>query len=541
MNGETRLERLLRRETDTYRPAADGFERIRARMRVRRRRKVARRAGAGMLTVAVVAAGVVVVTTGGHRPNGSTTVAVGGGPSSTAIRGPGVLVSVTQRRVEWLSPTDGHVLRTVPIRLPGSRPVGQIAATPSGSTVYVTVVEPSVGASGCGDRIVAIDTATGAEYTVATDASAPAVNASGTALAYLASEGPTLGATSNCVARGVVVQPLVGDRKRRAWSTGTTQKMGLDRQQLLTLSWAPTGPDLLVGSEWGPESGIQVIDTDQPAGIHNPTALRPTDWGTHRGLYADPVEEADGTLLAVATTCSGTTSCARGPAQDIDIVNRQTGHLLKVLATPKRVTGLVADPTGDETLAEVPVNRSATTLRLLLVGRRGARSMATVNGPVAWVTGAVPTSPPSTTAPGPTTQSSPTTQAAQVVATLHLSSHVIPPGGKLRATITVDNRTGHALHDSGCGTLFEVVLGNAAHPNVPAQLTCIRGYTIRPGVPTYHLDALTTYATCEVHGHPRCGRTSPPPLPPGEYRAKVYEQGHAVPVPAAQEVRVRAR
>src|SRR5579875_2675870 len=171
MNGETRLERLLRRETDTYRPAADGFERIRARMRVRRRQKVARRAGAGMLAVAVVAAGVVVATTGGLRPNGrQTTVAVGGGASSsTGARGPGVLISVTQRQVEWLSPTDGHVLRTVPILLPGSRPVGQIAATPSGSTVYVTVDAPIAGASGCGNRIVAIDTATGAEHTVATD------------------------------------------------------------------------------------------------------------------------------------------------------------------------------------------------------------------------------------------------------------------------------------------------------------------------------------------------------------------------------------
>src|SRR5579875_494836 len=513
MNGETRLERLLRRETDTYRPAADGFERIRARMRVRRRQKVARRAGAGMLAVAVVAAAVVVATTGGHRPNGrQTTVAIGGGPSSTAAQGPGVLVSVTQRRVEWLSPTDGHVLQALTLAHPlASSPVGQVAASPSGSSIYVAV--------GPGN---------GSERTIATQASTPAVNASGTELAYLTGGGP------QCVPTTVTVQQLTGAETRRSWRISPSGKAHHANEQLLSLSWAPNGHDLLVGSEFGPYSGVQRLDTRHPVDSQNPVTIG-LQSGGHQpaGRYAYPVEESNGRVIVSAPNCWGSMRCPYPASQmgTVDTLPASGRQGLPVAGTPKRaVAGLVLNPAGDEVLAEVRTNGSGRPYKLLLLGPFGTRTLAAGSGPVAWVTGAVPTSP-----------TPPTTQAAQVVATLHLSSHTIRPGGKLRATITVDNRTGHALHDSGCGTLFEVVLGNAAHPNVPAQLTCIRGYTIRPGVSTYHPHALTTYATCEVNGSPRCGRTSPPPLPPGEYRAKVYEQGHAVPVPAAQEVRVRAR
>ncbi len=113
----------------------------------------------------------------------------------------------------------------------------------------------------------------------------------------------------------------------------------------------------------------------------------------------------------------------------------------------------------------------------------------------------------------------------------------------MSARVVVENNTGRAVHVPGCLTLFQVVLvNNKYHPTVAWPL-CLQPFTIPIGESSYPATVEASYSECSSgrpHGVLRAclPNRHPPPLPPGDYRAMLFQAGHLVPVPPAITVRV---
>lgn len=112
-------------------------------------------------------------------------------------------------------------------------------------------------------------------------------------------------------------------------------------------------------------------------------------------------------------------------------------------------------------------------------------------------------------------------------------------GGVLTGVITVDNGTGHVLHSSGCGGIFQVLLtGRTYHPG-PIWAACLAPVTIPTGPSTYPVRVEARYNICgHGSGLPACGDGGTAFLPPGKYEATTFELGHAIPLPSPVAVRV---
>lgn len=109
--------------------------------------------------------------------------------------------------------------------------------------------------------------------------------------------------------------------------------------------------------------------------------------------------------------------------------------------------------------------------------------------------------------------------------------------------VVVENNTGRAIHASGCLALFQVALVSGSyHPSVAWPL-CLQPFTIPAGRSSYPVTVEASYSQCS-QGRPQDGLKAclpgprPPPLPPGDYRATLFQEGHLVPVPPAIPVRV---
>lgn len=120
-----------------------------------------------------------------------------------------------------------------------------------------------------------------------------------------------------------------------------------------------------------------------------------------------------------------------------------------------------------------------------------------------------------------------------------LPSTTIPAGWSVSGRVVVENGTGQAVHLTGCSSLFQVVLGNAdVRPDV-AWLTCLEPFTIPVGATSYPVTVVARYLSCgpEVPSLP-CTDGHPPSLPPGNYRAMLFQSADVAPAPAPIEVRV---
>jgi hypothetical protein len=110
-------------------------------------------------------------------------------------------------------------------------------------------------------------------------------------------------------------------------------------------------------------------------------------------------------------------------------------------------------------------------------------------------------------------------------------------------SVVVDNNTGHAIRVAGCETLFQVVLVNNRYRPEVAWLTCLQWFTIPTGESRYRVTVGASYRACG-QGRPEDGLKAclagnrPPPLPPGEYHAKLFQISNVVPAPPALAIRV---
>ena len=99
------------------------------------------------------------------------------------------------------------------------------------------------------------------------------------------------------------------------------------------------------------------------------------------------------------------------------------------------------------------------------------------------------------------------------------------------------------LFDAHRGTTFQVLLiSSTYHPDV-GWLACLQTLTIPAGRSSYPVTVDASYSACSP-GRPRDGFKAclhgeqPPPLPPGVYRATLFQDGHLIPAPPAITVRV---
>jgi hypothetical protein len=127
-----------------------------------------------------------------------------------------------------------------------------------------------------------------------------------------------------------------------------------------------------------------------------------------------------------------------------------------------------------------------------------------------------------------------------VCSRLVLPSNTIVAGLSMEGRIIVTNTTGHMIRLGGCISPFQVGLSNdEIKPDVAWQL-CLQSFTFPIGESTWSVGVDANYASCGPGPPPppHCIKGIGPPLPPGAYRAILYESGEAIPVPAPIDVRV---
>src|SRR6266487_4384768 len=133
--------------------------------------------------------------------------------------------------------------------------------------------------------------------------------------------------------------------------------------------------------------------------------------------------------------------------------------------------------------------------------------------------------------------------SAPMSARVVLPSRTMTAGSSMSGRVVVENSTGHAIHVTGCVTLFQVVLVNNKYKPTVAWFTCLQKFTIPVGESSYPATVEASYSRCGP-GRPRGGlraclpNNHPPPLPPGDYHAVLFQAVHVVPVPSAETIRV---
>ena len=123
-----------------------------------------------------------------------------------------------------------------------------------------------------------------------------------------------------------------------------------------------------------------------------------------------------------------------------------------------------------------------------------------------------------------------------------LSARIVLPvstmaaGSSISGKIVVENNTGHALLATGCKSLFAVALGNDRISPDVVWRSCLQTFTIPEGESSYPVIVTASYSTCSP---PLCTDGSlSPSLPPGDYRAMLFQQTIVVPVPPPIPIRV---
>jgi hypothetical protein len=141
----------------------------------------------------------------------------------------------------------------------------------------------------------------------------------------------------------------------------------------------------------------------------------------------------------------------------------------------------------------------------------------------------------------------PDRSAAPLSARLELPSSAMTAGSSMRAHVIVDNRTDHAIHAAGCGSLFQVALVNTGYHPEPAWPLCLQRLTIPVGESSYPVTLSASYGACggRVKRQNAASACLPgghmPPLPAGRYRAEFFQSSPVIPATPAVDVRVAPR
>jgi heat shock protein HslJ len=133
-----------------------------------------------------------------------------------------------------------------------------------------------------------------------------------------------------------------------------------------------------------------------------------------------------------------------------------------------------------------------------------------------------------------------------VTARIELPSDTIVAGMTTQGSVVVQNDTGEALHASGCGHYFQVLLENDDVRQEPGWRLCLEQFTFPVGESRHPITVSARYNNCVggagLEGFPTCvPGGGPPPLPVGDYRATLFQSGNVVPAPPPIPFHVVAR
>ena len=107
--------------------------------------------------------------------------------------------------------------------------------------------------------------------------------------------------------------------------------------------------------------------------------------------------------------------------------------------------------------------------------------------------------------------------------------------------VVVQNNTGRALQASGCGSTFALALTSATYQPQVGWLRCLTNISFPPGRSTYNVTLVASYLAC-TRGTPSSTLPSclpsgqAPPLPPGDYRAVLFQNPSIAPSPPARPI-----
>jgi hypothetical protein len=141
-------------------------------------------------------------------------------------------------------------------------------------------------------------------------------------------------------------------------------------------------------------------------------------------------------------------------------------------------------------------------------------------------------------------------ERATVTARVVLPSTTMTAGSSMSGHVIVENNTGSALHERGCGPYFKVALGNDKIQPVVQWPQSLCPMAIPTGRSSYPVTVSASYLVCSEGQHLAGNPGSepcllnpprPPPLPPGEYEATLVQSSTIVPTPPPIAVRVTAQ
>jgi hypothetical protein len=116
-------------------------------------------------------------------------------------------------------------------------------------------------------------------------------------------------------------------------------------------------------------------------------------------------------------------------------------------------------------------------------------------------------------------------------------------GSSMSAHVVIENNTGRAIHASGCLTLFQVALESGSYHPTVAWFDCLQSFTIPAGQSSYPVTITASYLQCSPGGPGDSSKAClpggrMPSLPPGVYRAVLFQVRHLVPGPSPITVQV---
>jgi hypothetical protein len=127
-------------------------------------------------------------------------------------------------------------------------------------------------------------------------------------------------------------------------------------------------------------------------------------------------------------------------------------------------------------------------------------------------------------------------------ARIELEAVTVRSGGTIDGQVVVLNNTGQAIEVIGCNGIFQVALVNAEVEPLVGWRDCRQEIAIPAGESTYPV-SVSAHHSCSGSSMDsavvRCQQDgSPPPLPPGDYEARLYQISEVVPEPQPVAVRV---
>lgn len=128
---------------------------------------------------------------------------------------------------------------------------------------------------------------------------------------------------------------------------------------------------------------------------------------------------------------------------------------------------------------------------------------------------------------------------AKISARVELPAQTMKAGSTMTGHVVVENDTGVPVRGTQCHGYFEVVLTSRDVAPGGGFNTCAERITFPAGESTYPVTIRASYLGCGGRDEPAClPNNEMPPLPTGDYRAKLFQIGDIVSIPPPITVRV---